>query len=158
MSPTKLVEEEHRTETAPPAPVVNAEPHSNHAHNSSDFIDSIIKEATNSGNNPPPRFVKEVKEEFSIPEVNIRGSGHKNTSTEASGENTILLGAFDIADIATEQLELTSYTITIIGLFRVTGTSHVLLVGHRSVKFYVAYLALIQFVFFLVLVLDSWKQ
>ena len=53
-----------------------------------------------------------------------------------------------IADIATEQLELTSYTITIIGLFRVTGTSHVLLVGHRSVKFYVAYLALIQFVFF----------
>ena len=113
VSPTKLVEEEHRTETAPPAPAVTAVHHSNHAHNSSDFIDSIIKEATNSGNNPPPRFVKEVKEEFSIPEVNIRGIGDKNTSTEASGENTILLGAFDIADIATDKDPFEDFDIVI---------------------------------------------
>ena len=113
MSPTKLVEEEHRTESAPPAPVITAEHNSSHALNSSDFIDSIIQEATKSGNNPPPRFIKEVKEEFSIPEVNIRGSGHKNTSTEASGEDTILLGAFDIADIATDKDPFEDFDIVI---------------------------------------------
>ena len=113
VSPTKLVEEEHRTESAPPAPVITAEHNSSHALNSSDFIDSIIQEATKSGNNPPPRFIKEVKEEFSIPEVNIRGSGHKNTSTEASGEDTILLGAFDIADIATDKDPFEDFDIVI---------------------------------------------
>ena len=111
VSPTKLVEEEHRTESAPPAPVITAEHNSSHALNSSDFIDSIIQEATKSGNNPPPRFIKEVKEEFSIPEVNIRG--HKNTSAEASGENTILLGAFDITDIATDKDPFEDFDIVI---------------------------------------------
>ena len=59
MLPTRLVEEKPVTANKTP-PSINQQQHSAHKNAQNSFIDNIIEEISNDGNNSPPRFVKEI--------------------------------------------------------------------------------------------------